>query len=150
MGLPWLLSGKEFACQCRRCRFDPCFRKILWRRKWQPTLVFLPAESHRQRSLAGYSPWGCKEWLNSSSNSLAHSKISKFSKPPSGCGSRHSLPLNLVSVTAWPIVCDVNSLVVQWLRLHVPVQIDVGLIPGRGTKIAHALLQKNKEKTEKI
>ena len=28
---------------------------------WQPTPVFLPGESHGQRSLAGYSPWGCKE-----------------------------------------------------------------------------------------
>ena len=35
-------------------------RKILWRRAWQPTSVFLPGESHGQRSLAGYSPWGCK------------------------------------------------------------------------------------------
>ena len=35
-------------------------RKIAWRRKWQPTPVFLPGESHRQRSLAGYSPWGYK------------------------------------------------------------------------------------------
>ena len=32
-----------------------------YRRKWQPTPVFLPEESHGQRSLAGYSPWGCKE-----------------------------------------------------------------------------------------
>ena len=32
-----------------------------WRRKWQPTPVFLPGESHGQRSLAGYSPWGHKE-----------------------------------------------------------------------------------------
>ena len=30
-------------------------------RKWQPTPVFLPGESHGQRSLVGYSPWGCKE-----------------------------------------------------------------------------------------
>ena len=35
-------------------------RKIPWRRKWQPTPAFLPGESHRQRILAGYSPWGCK------------------------------------------------------------------------------------------
>jgi len=34
---------------------------ILWRRKWQPTPVFLPGEPHRQGSLAGYSPWGCTE-----------------------------------------------------------------------------------------
>ena len=36
-------------------------RKIPWRRKWQPTPVFLPEESHGQRRLAGYSPWGLKE-----------------------------------------------------------------------------------------
>ena len=31
------LSGKEFACQCKRHRFNPWVRKVLWRRKWQPT-----------------------------------------------------------------------------------------------------------------
>ena len=35
--------------------------KIPWRRKWQPSPVFLPGESNGQRSLAGYSPWGGKE-----------------------------------------------------------------------------------------
>ena len=35
--------------------------KIPQRRGWQPTLVFLPKESHGQRRLAGYNPWGCKE-----------------------------------------------------------------------------------------
>ena len=35
--------------------------KIPWRRKWQPTPVSLPGESHGQRSLVGYSPWGRKE-----------------------------------------------------------------------------------------
>ena len=35
--------------------------KIPWRRKWEPTPVFLPGESHGQRSLEGYSPWSCKE-----------------------------------------------------------------------------------------
>ena len=32
-----------------------------WRRKWQPTSVFLPEKSHGQSSIAGYSPWGRKE-----------------------------------------------------------------------------------------
>ena len=36
----------------------PGLRKIPWRRKWQPTPVFLPGESRVQRSLAYYSPWG--------------------------------------------------------------------------------------------
>ena len=35
-----------------------------WRRKWQPIPVFLPGESHEQRSLVGYSPWGCKSQHN--------------------------------------------------------------------------------------
>ena len=35
--------------------------KIPWRRKWLPTPLFLPGEFHGQRSLEGYSPWGCKE-----------------------------------------------------------------------------------------
>ena len=41
--------------------FDPWVRKILWRRKWQPTPVFLPGKSHGQRSLTGYNPLGHKE-----------------------------------------------------------------------------------------
>ena len=44
-----------------RHRFDPWVGNIPWRRKWQPTPVFLPGKSHGQRSLASYSPWGHKE-----------------------------------------------------------------------------------------
>ena len=58
---PRWLSGKESACQCRRWRFDFWVGKVLWRRKWQPTLVYLPVKSHGQRSLAGFSPWGREE-----------------------------------------------------------------------------------------
>ena len=47
------------------------FRKILWRWAWQPTTEFLPGESHRQRSLTGYSPRGHKE-LEMSEVTLAH------------------------------------------------------------------------------
>ena len=60
LGLPWWLSGKEHTCQCRRCGFYPWVGKVLWRRKWQPTPVFLPGESHGQDSLSCYSPWGRK------------------------------------------------------------------------------------------
>ena len=59
-------SGKEPACQCRRHkkhRFNPLVGKISWRRARQPTChVFLPGESHGQRSLPGYSPYGHKEF----------------------------------------------------------------------------------------
>ena len=44
----------------KRLGFDPWAGKIPWRRKWQPTPVYLPGEFHGQRSLAGYSPW-CRE-----------------------------------------------------------------------------------------
>ena len=63
-GLPRWLNGKEYTCQCSRCKtrgLDSWVRKILWRREWQPTPGFWPGESHGQRSLVGYSPWGCKE-----------------------------------------------------------------------------------------
>ena len=45
----------------RRPRFNPWVGKITWRRKWQPSPVFLPGESHGRRSLVGYSPQGRKE-----------------------------------------------------------------------------------------
>ena len=65
--LHWWLSGKESACRCKRYRFDPWVGKIPWRRKWQPTPVFLPGKSHGQRSLLGYSPMGLQRsqaWLS--------------------------------------------------------------------------------------
>ena len=66
-GLPWWLSGKEYPCQHRslkRLRLNPWVRKIPWKRKWKPTPIFSPGESHGQWSLAGYSPWGSKELSN--------------------------------------------------------------------------------------
>ena len=59
-GLPWWFRGKESACQCRRRRFSFWVSKIPWRKKWQPSPVFLPGKSHGQRSLAGCSAWGHK------------------------------------------------------------------------------------------
>ena len=44
-----------------RHQFDPWVEKIPWMRAWQPTPVFLPRESHGQRSLGNYSTWGRKE-----------------------------------------------------------------------------------------
>ena len=56
----WWLIGQRICLQCRRhrrCEFDPYIGKISWRSKSQPTPVFLPEKSHRQRSLFGFSPW---------------------------------------------------------------------------------------------
>ena len=60
-GFPGGTHGKEPACPCKRhkrCKFSPWVGKIPWRRAWQPTPVFLPGESHGQRSLAGVA----KSW----------------------------------------------------------------------------------------
>ena len=57
IGFPGDSVGKESTCNAG----EPWVGKIPWRRKWQPTPVFLPGESHGQRSLVDYSPQGCKE-----------------------------------------------------------------------------------------
>ena len=78
-GLPWWLRWLSVCLQCGRQRFSLWVRKIPWRRKWQPTPVFLPEKLHGLRSLVGYSPWGCRvrqNWANSLHFAL-HSKQCK-------------------------------------------------------------------------
>ena len=63
-GFPGVTNGEELTWQYwrhKRHGFDTWIGKIPWRRKWQPNSVFLPGESQGQRSLVGYSTWGCKE-----------------------------------------------------------------------------------------
>ena len=72
-GFPGGASGKESACQCRRQKrhcFDLWVGKIPWSRSRQTTPVFLSGKFHGQRSLADYSPWGCKE-----SNTTEHTRV---------------------------------------------------------------------------
>ena len=62
LSFPGSTNGKEPAYQCRRhkrCGFNPCVRKIPWRRKQQPTRVSLPGEA--RSSLVGYSSYDRKE-----------------------------------------------------------------------------------------
>ena len=64
LGFPGGTSGKESTCRGsrhKRCGFDPWVGKMPWRRKWQPTPVFLPGKFHGHKGLAGYSPWSYKE-----------------------------------------------------------------------------------------
>ena len=75
LGLPWWLRGYSIYLQCGGPGIDPWVGKIPWRRKWQPTPVFLPGESHGWKSLVGYSPWGRKE---SDTTEQIHSLISKI------------------------------------------------------------------------
>ena len=99
-GLPMRLSGKGSAHQCRRWRFDPWTGKI-WKRKWQPTPVFLLGKSHGQRRLAGYSPWGHQRVGHELATEHEHEGPSLMGRqPPLACGSQRedletywSLPL---------------------------------------------------------
>ena len=56
LSFPSGLAGKESTCNAGDSGLFPGLRRFPWRRKWQATSVFLPGESHGQRSLAGYSP----------------------------------------------------------------------------------------------
>ena len=70
-GFPHISVGKESACYVGDLGSIPGLGRFPWRRKWQPTPLFLSGESHGQRSLAGYSPWGHKRGRHYWS-SLAH------------------------------------------------------------------------------
>ena len=62
--IPGCLALDEWSRHCdylRKPKFNPWFGKIPWRREWQPAPVLLPRKFHGQRSLVGYSPWGCKQ-----------------------------------------------------------------------------------------
>ena len=61
LGFPGGSDGPESACNAGDQGSIPRLGKIPWRREWLPTPVFLPGEFHGERSLVGYSPWGCKE-----------------------------------------------------------------------------------------
>ena len=105
--------------QCGRPGFDPWVGKIPWRRKWQPTPVFLPGESHGWRNLVGYSPRGRREsdtteWLHfhfQGSVSRAKQRSEAWHK----LGNRnHSLPFN---------ICQPDStiyaiLLAAWFLIH--------------------------------
>ena len=60
-GFPGGSDDRRVCLQCGRPGFNPWVGQILWRRKWLPTPVFLPGESHGEMSLACYSPRGRKE-----------------------------------------------------------------------------------------
>ena len=69
MGFPGSSDPKESTGNVEDLGSIPWLGRFPWRRAWQPTPVFLPGESHRQRGLVGYSPWGHKEsdkteWLS--------------------------------------------------------------------------------------
>ena len=86
---PYMTTGKTIALtretfggKVMSLLFNMLSRLVIWRRKWQPTLVFLPGESHGQRSLVGYSQRSRRELdttelLNNKNNKVGHSFSSK-------------------------------------------------------------------------
>ena len=105
-------NSKEPACQCRRHkrrRFNLWVGKIPWRRAWQPTPVFLPGESHGQRSLVGHSPWSYR--IRHNWSDLAHTCQSFCAQNRPSC---------------W-----VSFLPGGWVRIN---QVER---PGRGTQEMH-------------
>ena len=109
LGFPGSARGKGPTCQCRRCkrcRFSPWFGKVPFRRAWHPTPVFLPGESHGQRTLAGYSPWDRKEWDTTE-------QLTLLTSPEEPCLTTHSpcpiLDAFLLYHHATPYLCIYHS-----------------------------------------
>ena len=76
-GFPGGTSDKESACQCQRRKrrgLDCWVGKTPWRRGWLPTPVFSPGKSHGQKSLAHYSPWGCRV----ATDHITHTQLYQF------------------------------------------------------------------------
>ena len=121
------------------CEFNPWIEQIPWRRKWQPTPVFLPGEFHGLGSLAGYSLWGHKE-----SNTTEVTQHACIFHPP-----EHLLCL---FITCCCCCCCVASVVSDSVRPHrwqptrLPRPWD---LPGKNTGVGfHFLLQCMKVKSE--
>ena len=91
----------KYGLQCGRPAIIRWVRKIPRRREWQPNPVFLPGESHGQRSLLGYYPWDHKEWDMTEGLTLS---LTKMDRSP------------VDKTTAWNWV---PSLIGE-LRLHMP------------------------------
>ena len=95
--------------QCGIPGFDSCIGKIPWRRAWQPCPMFLPGESHAQRSPVGSSPQGHKE--SDTTERLSTAQHGAYMSLPASRLSLH-FPLTLVARTSFPTsVCDSMSVV---------------------------------------
>ena len=121
--LPWWLRWWCVCLQYGRPGSNPWVGNISWRRKWQPTPVFLPEKSHGQRSLVGYSPWGCKE-LDTIERHHFHFhglKPSKLLCPQdflgknAGVGCHFLLPRDLPDpgIESWSLALQSNSLLTE-------------------------------------
>ena len=86
--------------------FDPWVGKIPWKRAWQPTQVFLSGESHRQRSLVGYIPQGCKESDTTEVTVCTHACISETTKFCSVLSGQNILSVFVVCVLSLSVLSN--------------------------------------------
>ena len=89
-------DGKRIHLQGRRPGFDPGVGKIPWERKWLPTPVFLPGESHGQRSLEGHSPWDHKETDTTEQLTLS---LAVFGNPDPNAGQHMKIKKLVLTLT---------------------------------------------------
>ena len=98
---------KESTCQCRRLRFIPWVGTIPWKRKWQPTPLFLPGQSYGQRSLVGSSPWGHKRvGYNLATKQQQHS--AEYGESPD-LWSQENFDLTLLFLIKWFCSITLNN-----------------------------------------
>ena len=89
-----------------------------WRRKWQPTPVFLPGESHGRRSLVGCSPWGCTESDTTEATWQLHSFLELFSHcSPVAYWAPTNLGSSSFSVISFCLF--ILSFTLLWIRIFV-------------------------------
>ena len=115
----------------RRCGFNLWVRKIPRRTIWQPTPVFLPGKSHGRRSLAGYSPWDCKE---SDTTEHIHTNINmrQFT-------SVQSLSRVRLFVTPWTAACQASLSITNSQSLLKLMSIE-SVMPSNHLILCHPLL----------
>ena len=155
--LPSQLSRLRIYLQCRRPRVNSWVGKSPWRRKWQPTRVFLPGESHGQRNLAGYSSWNWQE--SDMTQQLNHPLLDGIRK---SCNSPFCLRLDFANISVVVVMDFANILVVVVMVLCCMLSCSImsnslpshelqppgfsvpGDSPGKNTEVGcHVLLQGN-------
>ena len=155
-GFPGGSEDKASACNAGDQGFDPWVRKMPWRRKWQPTPVFLPGESHGQRSLAGYSPRGRRvrhDWATSLSFFKMNFLMSQYfwSVQKHGGGGGLVAQLCPTLATAWTGVRQLPlnmgfSRWEYWCGLPFPSPED---LPNSGIQLRSPALQADSLPTDK-
>ena len=130
-------SGKEPTCQCRkhrRCGFTPWVRKIPWRRKWQPTPVFLPGKSHG---------WGSLRLQYMGSQRIGHDWVTEQQQSGKSEWS-HSVSWNVHSSIFWKSIWKINNTCSLNIWKNLPVKTSrFGLFPDTKPRKRH-----HKEKTK--